>query len=143
MTDEDRGMVGGMDPGPIADFSRKAIMTLKPFVQYDDGAFSRPIADFSRKAIMTVGTAVPTNRLDMLSHSGLQPKGDYDGPRPFGVHAPVTGPIADFSRKAIMTTALTEEEYLKEFSSHSGLQPKGDYDPKHDGQTNGPQEPVP
>ncbi len=45
-------------------------------------AFRSPIADFSRKAIMTVGPAVDDDPLNAESHSGLQPKGDYDSQMP-------------------------------------------------------------
>ncbi len=39
--------------GPIADFSRKAIMTVSPTNPANARVATSPIADFSRKAIMT------------------------------------------------------------------------------------------
>ncbi len=90
-----------------------------------------PIADFSRKAIMTIILSIKFFQMIQPSHSGLQPKGDYDltdllfkvsgqdlshsGLQPKGDYdifstgrlnpLKVPGPIADFSRKAIMTTS--------------------------------------
>ncbi len=46
--------------------------------------------------------------MPVLSHSGLQPKGDYDQRKVLGFSVDTVGrPIADFSRKAIMTRGAT------------------------------------
>ncbi len=87
---------------PIADFSRKAIMTVFCTLCSAD-LVGCPIADFSRKAIMTTVTTPFTQLPVKVSHSGLQPKGDYDLKETELVFELNHGPIADFSRKAIMT----------------------------------------
>ncbi len=49
---------------------------------------------------MVIVVRAPFN---LESHSGLQPKGDYDVASSASLLRTFWGPIADFSRKAIMT----------------------------------------